>query len=74
MAYSSLSDLLKTQSVNIAKKFYNVVLLSAGETDIDGNKWNLRCEHHEGVSRHRYGYVPPMTPEGFWNIGFDSEM
>ncbi|KAE8718737.1 hypothetical protein F3Y22_tig00109992pilonHSYRG00051 [Hibiscus syriacus] len=39
----------------------------------DGNK-NFRCEHHDGVSRHRYKYVPPMTPEGFWNIGFESEI
>ena len=65
---------MKTQSVNIAKKFYNAVLPSAGEKDIDGNKRSLRCEHHEGVSRHWYRYVPPMTPEGFWNIGFHSEM
>jgi splicing factor 4 len=34
----------------------------------------LRCEHHDGVSRHRYRYAPPLTPEGFWNIGFESEM
>ncbi|KAI4329498.1 hypothetical protein MLD38_027881 [Melastoma candidum] len=33
----------------------------------------LHCEHHDGVSRHRYGHVPPLTPEGFWNIGFESE-
>lgn len=56
------------------KKFYDAVLPNDGEKDNDGNKRNFRCEHHEGVSRHRYRYVPPMTPEGFWNIGFDSEM
>ena len=56
------------------KKFYDAVLPSDGEKDTDGNKRNLRCEHHEGVSRHRYRYVPPLTPEGFWNIGFDSEI
>lgn len=49
------------------KKFYDAVLPGAGETP-------RRCEHHEGVSRHRYRYAPPSTPEGFWNIGFDSEM
>ncbi|CBI24861.3 unnamed protein product, partial [Vitis vinifera] len=56
------------------KKFYDAVLPKDGNKDTDGNKRNFRCEHHEGVSRHRYRYVPPMTPEGFWNIGFDSEM
>ncbi|CAK9154890.1 unnamed protein product [Ilex paraguariensis] len=55
------------------KKFYDAVLPDGGK-DIDGNKQNLRCEHHDGVSRHRYRYAPPLTPEGFWNIGFESEM
>lgn len=53
------------------KKFYDAVLPDDKETD--NNKHNLRCEHHDGVSRHRYRYAPPLTPEGFWNIGFDSE-
>ncbi|AEE78895.1 Protein gamma response 1 [Arabidopsis thaliana] len=52
------------------KKFYDAV---HPENEGNGNK-SLRCEHHEGVSRHRYRYAPPMTPEGFWNIGFESEM
>lgn len=52
------------------KKFYDAVHPEENE----GNGKNLRCEHHEGVSRHRYKYAPPMTPEGFWNIGFESEM
>ncbi|CAL1409335.1 unnamed protein product [Linum trigynum] len=51
------------------KKFYDAVLENGG-----GGNENLRCEHHDGVSRHRYRYAPPMTPEGFWNIGFESEM
>ncbi|ESQ45294.1 hypothetical protein EUTSA_v10010216mg [Eutrema salsugineum] len=51
------------------KKFYDAVL-----PENEGNGKSLRCEHHEGVSRHRYKYAPPMTPEGFWNIGFESEM
>ncbi|MCL7024665.1 hypothetical protein MKW94_021788 [Papaver nudicaule] len=50
------------------KKFYDAVLPGG-----DNNN-NLRCEHHDGVSRHRYRFLPPSTPEGFWNIGFDSEM
>ncbi|KAI3693695.1 hypothetical protein L1987_76645 [Smallanthus sonchifolius] len=52
------------------KKFYDAVL----PDDNNNNKQNLRCEHHEGVSRHRYRFAPPSTPEGFWNIGFESEM
>ncbi|XP_042954785.1 protein gamma response 1 isoform X2 [Carya illinoinensis] len=56
------------------KKFYDAVLPDDGGSDTSGNQGNFRCEHHEGVSRHRYKYAPPMTPEGFWNIGFESEM
>lgn len=56
------------------KKFYDAVLPDGGGKGTDGNKKNLRCEHHDGVSRHRYRYAPPSTPEGFWNIGFESEM
>ncbi|XP_021723090.1 protein gamma response 1-like [Chenopodium quinoa] len=53
------------------KKFYDAVLSNAKDGEVDGHKfW---CEHHEGVSRHRYRYAPPLTPEGFWNIGFDTE-
>jgi splicing factor 4 len=57
------------------KKFYDAVLPENGEEKgADGIGNSLRCEHHEGVSRHRYRYAPPLTPEGFWNIGFESEM
>lgn len=52
------------------KKFYDAVLPEGS----DNSKQNLRCEHHEGVSRHRFRFAPPSTPEGFWNIGFESEM
>ncbi|KAL2930368.1 Protein gamma response 1 [Bienertia sinuspersici] len=55
------------------KKFYDAVLPEDGAKNGQVDKQNLRCEHHDGVSRHRYRYVPPMTPEGFWNIGFDTE-
>ena len=58
---------------NQCKKFYDAVL-SKGDQDNEDHKKNFRCEHHDGVSRHRYKYVPPMTPEGFWNIGFESDM
>ncbi|KAL9661064.1 hypothetical protein QQ045_025883 [Rhodiola kirilowii] len=61
-------DNLKGVECKQCKKFYDAVLPNG-----DGNEKNLRCEHHDGVSRHRYKYAPPMTPEGFWNIGFDSE-
>ncbi|XP_042376959.1 protein gamma response 1-like [Zingiber officinale] len=53
------------------KKFYDAVL--PGD-DNNPNDKIRRCEHHDGVSRHRYRYAPPSTPEGFWNIGFDSDM
>lgn len=53
------------------KKFYDAVL--PGD-DNNPNDKIRRCEHHDGVSRHRYKYAPPLTPEGFWNIGFDSDM
>ncbi|KAL7238233.1 hypothetical protein ACSBR2_004353 [Camellia fascicularis] len=57
------------------RKFYDAVLPDgSGDKDAEGNKKQLRCEHHDGVSRHRYRYAPPLTPEGFWNIGFESEM
>ncbi|XP_021281415.1 protein gamma response 1 isoform X1 [Herrania umbratica] len=58
---------------NQCKKFYDAVL-NNGDQDNEDHMKNFRCEHHDGVSRHRYKYVPPMTPEGFWNIGFESEM
>ncbi|CAH9118256.1 unnamed protein product [Cuscuta europaea] len=54
------------------KKFYDAVLPSE-DKNFSANTHNLRCEHHDGVSRHRFQYVPPSTPEGFWNLGFDSE-
>lgn len=50
------------------KKFFDA--LSDRETK-DGVM--LHCEHHDGISRHRYRYIPPLTPEGFWSIGFESE-
>lgn len=56
------------------KKFYDAVLPSDESKDPDSSKQNFRCEHLDGVSRHRYKYAPPMTPEGFWNIGFESEL
>ncbi|CAN0877865.1 Protein gamma response 1 [Linum grandiflorum] len=61
---------LKGVECKQCKKFYDAVLDGGG----NNNNQNLRCEHHEGVSRHRYRYAPPSTPEGFWNIGFESEM
>ncbi|CAI0428058.1 unnamed protein product [Linum tenue] len=67
------ADREKLQGVECkqCKKFYDAVLEKGGG---GGGNENLRCEHHDGVSRHRYRYAPPMTPEGFWNIGFESEM
>eukprot|EP00268_Persea_americana_P047762 TRINITY_DN50025_c0_g1_i1.p1 TRINITY_DN50025_c0_g1~~TRINITY_DN50025_c0_g1_i1.p1 ORF type:complete len:483 (+),score=139.71 TRINITY_DN50025_c0_g1_i1:128-1576(+) len=64
---------LKGVECKQCKKFYDAVLPNEGENN-DKNNCNIRCEHHDGVSRHRYRYVPPMTPDGFWNIGFDSDL
>jgi len=64
---------LKGVECKQCKKFYDAVLPNADGKDADSRQ-NFRCEHVDGVSRHRYRYVPPMTPEGFWNIGFESEM
>ncbi|KAL5719677.1 hypothetical protein ACHQM5_012427 [Ranunculus cassubicifolius] len=66
-------DNLKGFECKQCKKFYDAVLPEDCKDGENGNS-NFRCEHHDGVSRHRYKYVPPMTPEGFWNIGFESEM
>ncbi|XP_061349046.1 protein gamma response 1 [Gastrolobium bilobum] len=65
---------LKGVECKQCKKFYDAVLPNADGKDSDSSKQEFRCEHHDGVSRHRYRYVPPMTPEGFWNIGFESEL
>lgn len=62
---------LKGVECRQCEKFYDAVL--PGGRDGRGGAGDVRCEHHEGVSRHRYRHAPPMTPEGFWNIGFDSE-
>ncbi|KAG6548651.1 hypothetical protein Mapa_009805 [Marchantia paleacea] len=51
------------------RKFYDAVLAE----DAEGVSMD-RCEHHDAVSRHRFKYLPPGTPAGFWNIGFDSEL
>lgn len=56
------------------KKFYDAVLCDDERRNTNNSKHDFRCEHHDGVSRHRYKYAPPLTPEGFWNIGFESEM
>lgn len=65
---------LKGVECKQCKKFYDAVLCSDEGKDSNNTRHNFRCEHHDGVSRHRYRYVPPMTPEGFWNIGFESEL
>ncbi|GAB4828104.1 hypothetical protein Ancab_035019 [Ancistrocladus abbreviatus] len=65
---------LKGVECKQCKKFYDAVLPDGRDRDAEGSKGKIRCEHHDGVSRHRYRYVPASTPEGFWNIGFDSEI
>jgi len=65
---------LKGVECKQCKKFYDAVLPGGHANDNGAGSTSLRCEHHDGVSRHRYRYAPPLTPEGFWNIGFESEM
>ncbi|XP_058071621.1 protein gamma response 1 [Magnolia sinica] len=71
---------LKGVECKQCKKFYDAVLPDGDRHTVNDNNnninggHNIHCEHHDGVSRHRYRYVPPMTPEGFWNIGFDSDI
>lgn len=62
-------EALKGVECNQCKKFYDAVRMEGAEVDGD-----INCEHHNDVSRHRYRYVPPATPEGFWNIGFDTDL
>ena len=65
---------LKGVECKQCKKFYDAVLPDSRASGDGASSTSLRCEHHDGVSRHRYRYAPPLTPEGFWNIGFESEM
>ncbi|XP_040365751.1 protein gamma response 1 isoform X1 [Rosa chinensis] len=44
---------LKGVECKQCKKFYDAVLPDDGGKDNDNNKHDFRCEHHEGVSRHR---------------------
>ncbi|KAF3781844.1 gamma response 1 protein [Nymphaea thermarum] len=62
-------EFLKGFECKQCKKFYDALQQDGG---IDSSN-KIQCEHHDGVSRHRYRYLPPSTPDGFWNIGFDSD-
>ncbi|KAF4403622.1 hypothetical protein G4B88_002475 [Cannabis sativa] len=53
---------LKGVECKQCKKFYDAVLCNDKS---DNANHNFRCEHHDGVSRHRYKYVPPMTLKDF---------
>ncbi|CAA3029709.1 Hypothetical predicted protein [Olea europaea subsp. europaea] len=52
---------LKVIECKQCQKFYDAVLPNEGKNS-DGNK-QIRCEQHDGVSRHRYRYAPPSTPD-----------
>ncbi|XP_010913939.1 protein gamma response 1 [Elaeis guineensis] len=66
---------LKGVECKQCKKFYDAILPDGSRGKGSGmDTTSMHCEHHDGVSRHRYRYAPPMTPEGFWNIGFDSDV
>ncbi|KAL8062080.1 hypothetical protein ABFX02_02G123400 [Erythranthe guttata] len=78
-----MRDNLKGVECKQCKKFYDAVLPGAGG---ENSKQNNRCEHHEGVSRHRYrgnaimppsfmleDDFPPYNSEYFQNISSDDE-
>ncbi|KAG0617448.1 hypothetical protein M758_5G190200 [Ceratodon purpureus] len=58
---------LQATECKLCKKFYDAVI----EGDAKGMA-AARCTHMD-KSRHRFRNLPPSTPEGFWNIGFDSD-
>ncbi|CAM6129892.1 unnamed protein product [Calypogeia fissa] len=62
-------EMLQATDCKQCKAFYDAV--AAG--DASGMLAN-KCEHQDAVSRHRFKYLPPPTPEGFWNIGFDDSV
>ncbi|TKY68165.1 gamma response 1 [Spatholobus suberectus] len=45
---------LKGVECKQCRKFYDAVLPNADGKDADSSKQNFRCEHLDGVSRHRY--------------------
>ncbi|KAJ8899215.1 hypothetical protein K2173_012391 [Erythroxylum novogranatense] len=63
---------LKGVECKQCKKLYNAVLPKNGGRYCDVNRHNRK--HHDGVSGQRHKGIAPMTPEGFWNIGFESEV
>ncbi|KAL7120617.1 hypothetical protein ACP275_02G132800 [Erythranthe tilingii] len=78
-----MRDNLKGVECKQCKKFYDAVLPGAGG---ENSKQNNRCEHHEGVSRHRYrgnaimppSFIleddfPPYNSEYFQYISSDDE-
>ncbi|CAM6105689.1 unnamed protein product [Calypogeia fissa] len=58
---------LKGIECHQCKQFYDAIAAK----DVEGVQGVLPCYHVNEVSRHRFKYLPPSTPEGFWNIGFD---
>ncbi len=61
-------EALRSTDCRQCKKFYDAVLAKDANGVVES-----RCKHHD-ASRHRYKFAPPATPEGFWNIGFDSDL
>lgn len=58
---------LQATECKLCKRFYDAVAAGSAEGLVEP-----RCNHLE-KSRHRFRDLPPETPEGFWNIGFDSQ-
>ena len=59
---------LQGATCQICQKFYDAVLEGDAKSTVE-----FRCNHVDN-SRHRFRYVPLETPQGFWNIGFDTEV
>jgi hypothetical protein len=56
---------LKGVQCKQCKKFYDAVLPDGPVSGNGMDSTSMTCEHHHGVSRHRYRYTPPLTPEWF---------
>ena len=59
---------LQRAMCQIYQNFYDAVLEDDAKSTAE-----FWCNHIDN-SRHWFHYVPPETPEGFWNIGFDTEV
>ena len=59
---------LQGATCQACQKIYDAVLEGDAKSTAE-----FRCNHVDN-SRHQFCYVPLETLEGFWNIGFDTEV